>query len=273
MVTLKFKKAIDAAKTGVIYNIPRHIAKYRKPLPYFMKYASDYYRTLHKFAKTNCNMNRLCFEIEKWEKRFRYKRTYKDFDYKIMIDDSIEFNEERFKAIERIYLEFNKEMADLSKEMAMFKNYDKYKDDLANWVDKKTASEFVVNWNYYYDLYRKRCKEICDNSKELANYAAILCYEKYPARNKKFLWQVAGEGIIANIKPIDIYLPLRDDNGEYEYLGKKYSLSLHNEGNNLAKEGENAIDQRDLRSDTILERREYQQEGLDEDMLSSGEVL
>lgn len=231
-------KAIDFAKTGVLFNIPKHIAKYAKPLPYFMKYAGEYYGKLHKFAMTNSNMNRLCREIEKWEKTIRYKRTFKDFDYHIMIDEEIGYTEEHFKAIENIYLEFNKEMAELGKEAAMFKRYDDYKDELKDWIDKKTAQNFMFNWGYYYDQYKSRCLQVCPNIQELANIATVLCYERYPARNKKFLWQIAGDGIVQNIKPVDIMLPQRDDNGTEEYLGKKYTMVRCN----LGEEGVQTID-------------------------------
>ena len=224
----------DSAKTGVVFNIPRHIAKYAKPLPYFMKYASEYYGKLHKFSMTNSNMNKLCREIERWERRIRYKRTYKDFDWTIMIDEDINENEETFRQIEEIYHEFNKLMAELGKEAAMFRKYDEYKDELKDWIDKKTAKNFVFNWNYYYDIYRQKCRAVCPDEKELANYAVRLCYEKYPSRNKKFMWQMAGDGIIQNIKAVDICLPVRDDNGTYIYLGKKYSMMPYNDDNKEA---------------------------------------
>ena len=31
------------AKTGVLYHMPRHIAKWGRPLPYFMRYRDPYY--------------------------------------------------------------------------------------------------------------------------------------------------------------------------------------------------------------------------------------
>ena len=202
-------KAIDAAKTGVIFNIPRHIAKYGKPLPYFMRYASDYYKKLKNFSRSPSNMNRLCREIEKWEKSFRWKRTFKEFDYHIMIDESIPFNQERFDAIEEIFLEFCKEMKQLKSDEREIQNEN---------------IEFTVNWNYYYDYYRNKCEEVCSYQKELANIAVLLCYENHPTKNKKFLWRIAGSGVVQNIKQVDYFLPIEASNGEYEYLGKRYNL-------------------------------------------------
>lgn len=217
-------KAIDAAKTGVIFNIPRHIAKYGRPLPYFMKYASPYYAKMKKFNYRNSNMNRLCKEIERWEKQFRYKRSYKDFNYKIMMDDKIPVNEETFSQVEELYLEFNKKIAAINKELQMIRTYANYESDLMGWASNGNSKEFIVNWQYYYDQFKSKRLKICPDCKELANYAVMLCYEKYPRRNKKFMWRVASDGILQNLQPITIKLPSPDDNGSYEYLGKKYDM-------------------------------------------------
>lgn len=209
-------KAIDAAKTGVIFNIPRHIAKYGKPLPYFMKYASNYYKGLKTFSKSQSNLNRLCFELEKWDKTVRFKRTYRDFDYKIMIDSSIPINKDKLIQIDRIYMDYCKEVAQLGRDQAE--------------IRKTECKDFVINWNFYYQKYKERCRSVCSNEKELANYSVILCYERYKNKNKKFMWVVAENGILQNIKQEIFMLPTRDANGEYEYLGKKYSFKEYDGG-------------------------------------------
>lgn len=220
-------KSIDASKTGVIFNIPRHIAKYSKPLPYFMKYASDYYGNMNVFNHAPSNMNRLAKDIEKWEKGFRYKRTHKDFDYTIMIDGLIEVDEDRFRKIESVFLEFCKEMSDVSSFGHKCKNFDKYKSYFSeNYPDarREDLRNFEVNWKYYYDKYKSICREICPDKQELANIAVMLCYEKHPSKNKKFMWKVASEGILLNIRPKNILLPIKDRHGDKTYLGKRYSM-------------------------------------------------
>jgi hypothetical protein len=202
-------KCIDSAKTGVLFTIPRNIAKYGKPLPYFMKYAGSYYKKMKKFSKSNSNMNRLCFELEKWDKEFRWKRTTKDFDYTIMMDNSIEISDEVYKAIEQIYLEYCKEMLQLAKD---------------NLSIKQEYGNIEINWGYYYDLYKNKCLAICPNEKMLANIAVKLCYEKYPNKNKGFIWTIAGNGIVENIKQENFMLPQKSEYGTYEYLGKYYEL-------------------------------------------------
>lgn len=212
-------KAIDYSKTGVLFNIPRNIAKYAKPLPYFMKYASEYYGKQMKFLRSYSNMNRLCWEIEKWESSIRFKRKYSDFNYKIMVDNSIQSDEEKIKGIEEIYLAFCKEMRQLK-------------------LDEKeictTNKDFRINWEHYYNTYRNKCLEVCGDICELANIAIMLCYEKYPKKSKKFIWQIAGSGVLQNLTQNDLCLPLEDEYGEYEYLGKKHNLvNVKMEENNI----------------------------------------
>ena len=224
ILTIVNGKAIDYAKTGVIFNIPRHIAKYSKPLPYFMKYAGDYYRNLKKLNRSQSNMNRLCWDIEKWHRKIRFKRKYNDFDYSIMLDDSIPFDEDKFNQLEKLFLEFNKEMKELGRQNALSKDYEKYKNYFDDDLTKAEVLNTKVNWGYYYDLYKSKAKNISTNQKELANLAVKLCYEKYPNKNKKFIWVIAAQGIIDNLQQVKINLPIEDENGRYEYLGRNYSL-------------------------------------------------
>ena len=212
-------KAIDYAKTGVLYNIPKHIAKYSKPLPYFMKYASDYYGGLNTFSHAPSNMNRLCKDIERWSQAHRYSVSGKDFDYEIMIDETIPEDEDKQKQINSIYLEFCKEMAALSHDQNQIRKYGD------NSLSSYDAKYFTINWGYYYDKYKERCREVCGDEKELANLAVRACYKYHPQKNNsKFAWRVAGGGIVSNIKQTVFPLPLRDENGEYEYLGKRYTM-------------------------------------------------
>jgi len=219
-------KAIDFAKTGIIFNIPRHIAKYSKPLPYFMKYAGKYYKNLKKFNKSQSNLNRLAWHIEKWHKEIRFKRKFNNFNYNIMIDDSIPFDEDKFNKLEELYLEYLKEMKELGKQNAISKSYDDYKNYFGN-NDKLTKQEVLntnINWDYYFNIYKEKANDICFNQKELANLSVKLCYEKYLKKNKKFIWIIASQGIIDNLIQVNIMLPIEDENGEYEYLGNNYKL-------------------------------------------------
>lgn len=218
-------KSIDFAKTGVLYPVPRNIAKYGRPLPYFMKYAGAYYKRMKNLSCAHSNMNMLCFDIERWENTIRKRRTQK-FDWRIMFDEEVSYTQEHYDAIEPIYLEFCKLSRDLTEFDHQCKYYDQYKDVLAEQnVTRELAREFEVDWQYYYNVYRSRCQLLVPDVRELANICVVLCYDKYKSRNKKFLWQMAGKGVVENVKQVNICLPQECDDGEYEYLGKRYTLA------------------------------------------------
>ena len=225
--------AIDFGKTGYLMNIPYEIAKYSKPYPYFMRYISDYYEGLFKSLEKNqngyrfqrtrkSNMNELAFMLERFHDReIKWKRN-KNFNYHIMMDETIPFDQDKFDKIEQIFLSFNKEMKYLVTFEGKLHRYDEFKRELKAW-DKESAMNYHVNWDSIYAKYRNECLEICEQ-KELANIATLICYEKYPRRSKKFLWAVASAGILENLEQKEIQIPVRDDNGCCEYLGRRYSM-------------------------------------------------
>ena len=215
-------KSIDYAKSGVIYHMPRHIAKYGRPLPHFMKYRDPYYAR-QKLSKSPSNMNRLCWELERWDWGIRWKRTFPEFDYHIMIDDSTKYDDETASAVETVYLEFGTETRKVYLEQSRIRKYED-----ADVRKKYTASEakrYRADWKGHYDLYRRKCHAACPDEKALANILVRLGYEKYPKRDKRIMWNVAGEGIVANIKQVEkLVLPKRDPVGKLSYLGRNYSM-------------------------------------------------
>lgn len=217
-------KAIDFAKTGVLFHIPRHIAKYGKPLPYFMKYAGEYYKRLKTFSHANSNMNRLCREIERWEKAVAWKKSGVPFDYTLMMNQTIDIPVDIEEKIETVFLAFCKEMTELAKYQAKIRNFDAHKEELQGVISREDALHFTLDWSSYYRRYRERCRSICPDERMLATIAVRLCYEAYPKKNKSFPWRVAGEGIVENIKQVPFTLPRQSDWGEAFYLGKRYTL-------------------------------------------------
>lgn len=205
--------------------MPRNIAKYGRPLPYFMKYASPYYKRMKKLSCAHSNMNMLCFDIERWENTIRKRRTQK-FNWRIMFDEEVGYTQEHFNQIEDIFLEFCKTCKDLSELDHQCKHYDLYREILKEQnISKELAKEFEVDWQYYYNVFRSRCQAIVPDDKELANICVTLCYDKYKSRNKKFIWMMASKGVVENIKQVNTYLPQQCDDGEYEYLGRRYTLA------------------------------------------------
>ena len=197
--------SIDYAKTGVLYLMPRYIAKYGRPLPYFMRYASGYYKR-QALSKSRSNMNRLCWDLERWGKQFRWRRSYPDFDHRIMVDGSLAEDPGAYASVEAIYIQFCREAKELRRRLAA------------------APGNAAAAWEAFYGKHRKACVAACPDQKALANIAVRLCYEAYPNRNKKFLWRVAGGGVLANLKQAPVFLPVRDDSGPHVYLGKGYRM-------------------------------------------------
>ncbi len=221
-------KAIDYSKTGVLYPIPRNVAKLAKgaySMPYFMKYAGPYYARLHNLSKAHSNMNLLCMSLERWERSVRWHKETKPFNWRLMFDEEIGYDQATFNEIEKIFLDFNK----YRKEQLAFenkcKNWKLYHKEIEDKISKEEAKTYETNWQSIYNVYRNKCKLICPDVRELANILVVLCYEKYPTKYKKFLWHMAGAGVVENIKPVPVRLPVHDPDGEYEYLGQKYSLA------------------------------------------------
>lgn len=219
-------KSIDYAKTGVIYHMPRHIAKYGRPLPWFMRYRSEYYKR-QELSRAPSNMNKLCWDIEHWERGIKWKKSYKDFDYRIMMDESVSWSDDIYENVEKIYNDFCKEMIELSTEQSRIRKYED--DDVKDAMSKNDAQNFVIDYAPAFDKYKKLSADACPDVKMLANIAVDLCYRKYPSRSKKYMWICAEKGILDNIdEDFDMMLPVRDDAGDLEYLGRKYRMEYKN---------------------------------------------
>jgi len=218
-------KAIDAAKTGVIFRIPPYIAKYGKPIPYFMKYAGSHYSKMKDFLKSRSNMNRLCWELEKYHSNLRWSRRDKGFDYKLMIDCSVDIDDIVLSSIEGIYLDYNKQLLQIKK------------DELSIQRELGGVDTFKYNWDSFYEEYRNKCFSVCPDKRMLVNALVIICYERYPKGTTGFLWNIAGDYIPKNIKQTEIELPIRDEqHGEFEYLGKGYRMECLSKLNSMDEE-------------------------------------
>ena len=168
-------------------------------------------------------MNRLCWELERWGNGIRWKRKFPEFDYSIMIDETATYDEETADAVEQIYLEFGIETRKLHLEQTRVRKY--LDADVKEKYSRAEAKNYTANWKSHYDRYRNRCLQACPDMKALANILIKLGYEKYPSRDKKIMWNMAGEGIVANIKQVpNLTLPKRDPDGKFEYLGRRYSM-------------------------------------------------
>lgn len=155
-------------------------------------------------------MNRLCWDVEKWHNQIKWFKRDNKFDYNIMINEDVVIDDVVADIIEQIFLEYNKEI------------YEWKKDERSI---QREYGEFELDWNCFYDRYREQCFAVCGDKVMLVNIIVKLCYEKYPKKSKNFLWNMVGNYVVDNVKPVDAMLPMRDEvDGDFEYLGKRYRL-------------------------------------------------
>lgn len=218
-------KEIDYVKTGVRWNVPTNIAKGAKPLPYFLKYKYPNQRR-HNLSKTK--MNEHCWFIEKWERNLKFNNSFVNTSHCVK-DDSIPFNEEKFKEVKELFNIYKKDYNDNKNFERMCKNYDKYKDKFEEMdIEKSLVKEFEINWDEFYKRYQIKFLEIVPNQAELANYLVELVYNKMNGMYYNLMWQVASEGIMTNlrnnrVKPVLVPEESKDGTG-IEYLGRYYKF-------------------------------------------------
>jgi len=191
-----------------------------------MKYAGDYYAKLKKLAKTQSNLNNLCWNIEKWERDIRFKRKSPDTSV-YMIDKSVEWKDEDLIVVEDIFNQFNKAMRDLASQQRMAKDYNNNKEFFEGYT-KFMIDNTTINWDVVYDRYRQMLYATGIDMRAVTNYAVHLCYIKFPKNSKNFCWGVLGEELIKNIttnKEQNIALPVETgDFHDMEYLGRYYKM-------------------------------------------------
>ena len=153
-------------------------------------------------------MNRICWRIED-EFRSTDVIPSVDFDKSILKSD-VEYTQEEYELIQQLYDEYNKGMQLFLKKQNQ--------NDLG---DDEVGFDIV----HLKDIFVDECSKVCPNSEVLANIVVDLCYTSN--KNKTFAWDVAGEQIFDNVLKNSSYMiqyPIKDENGDIEFDGKKFSL-------------------------------------------------
>ena len=218
-------KEIDYSKTGVRWNVPLHISRGAKPLPYFLKYK---YSHMKKTNNSKSPLNEHCWYIEKWEKGLKRKlRNKKHFinTSQYIINNDNPFDEELFNKVAKIYKEFKKEIRHIKEEESMLKDFELYKEFWDD-VKYKDIIHTEVDYQAIYLKYKSKLEKIVENQSELANYVVELVYNKDHGKYYQFLWNTCENGILTNLrlnqqKPL--WIPVEDKEGT-EYLGRYYKL-------------------------------------------------
>ena len=159
-------------------------------------------------SKAPGTMNRICWKIEDIFSTTDVMPNV-EFDSSILKSDAV-YSSEEYEAIRVLYNEYNKNM------QLFLKGASK------NDSQKEERDAFVVQLK---EEFTNECSTICPDEEALANILIDVCYTSN--KNKSFAWDIAGEQIFKNVLKNNGYIiqyPVRDDDGDIEFCGRKFSI-------------------------------------------------
>ena len=162
-------------------------------------------------------MNRICWRIEE-EFKVTDVLPSVEFDRSILKNDT-EYTQEEYDSIKQLYDEYNKGMQLFLKKQKQ--------NDLG---DDEVGFDIV----HLKDVFIDECSKICPNVEILSNIVVDLCYTSN--KNKTFAWDVVGEQLFQNVlknNGYTIQYPVKDDDGNIEFGGQKFSLYTQQIGGDL----------------------------------------
>jgi hypothetical protein len=178
----------------------------------------DIYYRFMPVINSDSVMNLLCRHIESIDFNIKQKikvNTNPDI-YKLYLRNGITHDGDTFSVVLSEYKKFNKALNNMGN-MGIFQNAD----------SKRYDESIGLSINGQYEEFKRRFNNICSNTYELVNYLVRIFYVEYKGSNKDLLWNTYGKYIFHNIKQNSkdkIFFPFPDDEGDIEYLNKKYSL-------------------------------------------------
>ena len=153
-------------------------------------------------------MNRICWRIEK---AFQTTDMLPDveFDHSILKSDAL-YTDDEYNAVRQLYDEYNKNMQ-------LFLKGIKKNDSL-----KEERDAFMTQLT---EEFAQACSVVCPDDEVLTNILIDVCYTSN--KNKSFAWDIVGDQIFYNVLKNNgniIQYPIKDDNGDIEFCGQKFSL-------------------------------------------------
>ena len=159
----------------------------------------------------DCVMNKICKRFEQEFDGYIRKHNSKiKFDYTIMKNASDDYTTTQYRAIKKLYEDYNKKMQSYT----VFVQSEK--------IDKYDAFTELSEMN---TEFRKSCDIICQNESALCNIVLDLCYQK--SSSKRFAWNMCGSEIIHNLllnHNHTVNFPTLDSEGDIEYCGERFKI-------------------------------------------------
>ncbi len=188
------------------------LAKDEKDLSDTEREFIHYYYAKMPVGINDCVMNRICrrFEAE-FDGYIARHGNDVEFDYNIMKSGQ-EYTQTQYNSIMRLYTAYNRRVQDY---MQYAKKERLDEDECAN-QRMLMIQEFKCE-----------CQVVCSNKQQLCDILLDICYQK--EGSKQFVWDLASEEIIENLlshNNYEIAYPVRDDNGDVEFGGERFSFSI-----------------------------------------------
>ena len=169
-----------------------------------------YYDYMMPVGTNDCVMNKICRRFEEaFDGRAWAKEDGKQFDYTFM-KNSAGYTTYRYAEIKKLYTIFNKRF----KRFVIYAKTEK--------VDEYEYFNMVESMR---DSFERECAIVCQDGMSLCNIILDICYTKNAT--KQFAWKMCGEEIIRSLlekNGMRIYYPERDDFGDVEYGGQRFSI-------------------------------------------------
>ena len=160
---------------------------------------------------SNSIMNLLCHYAENKIKELKFDSKKTNFDYRVYMNPNFPVDENKLDKISLL----------LGKWQAFQRNsHDRPMDEF--------DEEEIQSKDEYIKVLEREAYAISNNLSELTNLLIILCYEKNGENSKDFAWRMFdAKGIIDNLIERSngfIQVPIVDESGSYEYLGKRFII-------------------------------------------------
>jgi len=175
------------------------------------KETREKYKKYTPLLDSNCIINNICRHMEESIKIIKYdvRSNIQNINPELMKTKKFEIDTRKLALLYKLYQEFTSNKRNFSN------------------IRNSKGVKIYGTIEQYYRYVKNQALRISSNIQELANLAVEICYNMHPADAKSFLWGVFGEGLIYNIeenKQNKCFIPLQDESGDIEYLGKMHKL-------------------------------------------------
>jgi len=154
-------------------------------------------------------MNKVCHHMEKEVDNIRLDIPTGDFDYNVLINPAYDISKSKVDKMALLYKKY------YSSKRSAF--------DVSDEMETEDKDRFIR------DIEREALETISSNEIELTNLAIYVSYVLFPKRSKAFMWKLfGGDIIVQNLmdkkEDVGIIIPVEDEFGNKDYLGKRYSM-------------------------------------------------